>query len=131
MRILVDTNIIFSALLFPKSLSAQVLLYVVKQHELVLCDHIIFELREVVARKKPELAVALDSLLMQLSYELIAAPEEPNKLINDSQDYPILNAAILADVDIIISGDKHFLELNLERPKTMSAAEFWQSENNF
>ncbi|GBR72579.1 putative PIN domain protein [Candidatus Termititenax aidoneus] len=106
-------------------------MHVVKQHELVLCDHIVFELREVVARKKPELAADLDSLLMQLSYELIAAPQEPSKFINDPQDYPILNAAILADVDIIISGDKHFLELNLARPQTMSAAEFWRSENNF
>ena len=42
----------------------------------------------------------------------------------DPKDVPILNAAIIADVDIIISGDKHFLELGLERPKTMKAAEY-------
>jgi len=38
--------------------------------------------------------------------------------------YLLLNAAILADVDIIISGDKHFLELDLERPCTMKAADY-------
>jgi hypothetical protein len=35
-----------------------------------------------------------------------------------------LNAAIIADVDIIISGDKHFHELTLSHPIVMSAFEF-------
>jgi uncharacterized protein len=42
----------------------------------------------------------------------------------DPKDHPILNAAIVADVDIIISGDRHFLELEMEHPKTMSVAKF-------
>ena len=42
----------------------------------------------------------------------------------DPKDIPILNAAIIAGVDIIISGDRHFLELDLEQPKTMKAAEY-------
>jgi len=50
------------------------------------------------------------------------------KLIADPKDHPILNAAIIADVDIIISGDKHFLDLKLEHPKTMSVAEFLDGE---
>jgi len=35
-----------------------------------------------------------------------------------------MNAALIADVDIIISGDRHFLELKMERPRTMSAADY-------
>ena len=38
MRILIDTNILFSALLFPKSKPAQALLHVADKHEMVLCD---------------------------------------------------------------------------------------------
>ena len=34
------------------------------------------------------------------------------------------DAAILADVDIIISGDKHFTELDIERPKVMKPAQY-------
>jgi predicted nucleic acid-binding protein len=45
-------------------------------------------------------------------------------LINDPKDAPILDAAIVADVDVIISGDKHFLELDMGRPKTMRAADY-------
>ena len=61
---------------------------------------------------------------MELRYDLIAAPVAPQKLINDPKDAPILNAAIIADVDVIISGDRHFLELDMERPKTMTAADY-------
>ena len=44
--------------------------------------------------------------------------------MSDPKDEPILNAAILADVDLIISGDKHFLSLDIERPKPMNSADY-------
>lgn len=124
MKIMTDTNILFSALLFPSSRPAQALFYVMEHHNLILCDYIISELRNVVSMKRPDLLADVDLLLAKLSFELTIAPEEPSKLISDPKDHPILNAAILADVDIIISGDKHFLKLKMEHPKTMSIAEF-------
>ena len=124
MRIMVDTNIFFSALLFPISNPARVLFHIMRHHDLVLCDYIVSELRDVVSRKRPDLLADIDVLMAKLAYELIPAPREPGKLISDPKDHPILNAAIVAGVDVIISGDKHFLELNMERPKTMSVADF-------
>ena len=68
----------------------------------------------------------MDVFLAELGYELVVAPEYPQKLISDPKDQPILNAAIMADVDVIISGDKHFLRLELERPRAMTAAQYLQ-----
>ena len=128
MRVMADTNILISSLLFPASLPAKVLLHIADSHELVLCDHIVMELRDVVARKRPDLLADIDVFLAQLSYELVIAPKEPSKLISDPKDQPILNAALMAGVDVIVSGDKHFLKLDMERPKPMSVADFWQLE---
>ena len=128
MRVMADTNVIISTLLFPASLPAKVLLHIADKHELVLCDHIVMEIRDVVARKRPDLLADIDVLLAQLSYELVIAPKEPSKLISDPKDQPILNAAIMAGVDVIVSGDKHFLKLDMERPKPMSVADFWEIE---
>ena len=128
MKVMADTNVIISALFFPASLPAKVLLHIAGNHELVLCDHIVAEIRDVVSRKRSDLLGDIDVLLAQLSFELVIAPKEPGKLIQDPKDQPILNAAIMAGVDIIVSGDKHFLKLDLERPKAMSPAEFWQLE---
>lgn len=48
--------------------------------------------------------------------------------MRDKKDQPILNAAVIADVDIIITGDKDFLCLDLERPKCITAAQFLESD---
>jgi len=128
MRILIDTNILFSALIFPWSKSAQALLYVSSHHEIVLCDQNITELRDILKRKAPKYLPDAEVLLAEMSYELIPAIDHAEKLIRDAKDQPILNAAIVTGVDIILTGDKDFLCLNMEHPKCMTVAQFFESE---
>ena len=128
MRILVDTNILISAILFPHSRVAQTFLYVTEHHDVVLCDSNIYELREVLSRKKPDKLPDAEVLLAELSYELIPAAYHAEKLIRDVRDQPILNAAIIADVDIILTGDKDFLCLDMDHPKCMNVADFLAHE---
>ena len=124
MRILADTNILISALLYPNSNPGKALMYAASQHSLVLTDYNISELRSVTKRKFPHKESDIDVLLNKLPFELIPAPLSPQKLIADPKDAPILNAAIISGVDIIISGDKHFLNLDIEYPEIMTVAEF-------
>ena len=128
MKILVDTNILISALLFPKSKPAKALIYVSEQHEMVLCDQNLREVREVLQRKAAHVLPDAEVLLNELSYELIPAAYNAEKLIRDTKDQPILNAAIVADVDVILTGDKDFLCLEMEHPKCMTVADFLTSE---
>ena len=67
-------------------------------------------------------------LLAEMSYELIPAVDHAEKLIRDAKDQPILNAAIVSDVDVILTGDKDFLSLDMEHPKCMTAAQFFEYE---
>ena len=78
MRIMADTNILFSALLLPESRPATALFHVTEQHTLILCDYIISELRSIVSRKRPDLLADIDVLLAELPYELILALRQPN-----------------------------------------------------
>ncbi len=128
MRILVDTNILFSALLFPHSKPAQALLYAVDHHEIVLCDRNITELRDILKRKAPKYLPDAEVLIAELPYELIPAVDHAEKLIRDATDQPILNAAIVADVDAILTGDKDFLSLEMEHPRCLTAAQFLEEE---
>lgn len=129
MRIFIDTNILISAILFPKSLVAKTLLYITDNHSIVFCDQNITELREVLKRKKPDKLPDAEVLLAELSYELIPAAYHAEKLIRDAKDQPILNAAIIADVDIILTGDKDFLSLDMKHPCCMNVAQFLKMEN--
>lgn len=128
MRILIDTNILISAVLFPKSNVANTLLYIIEKHDVVLCDYNIYELREVLSRKKPDKLPDAEKLLIELSYELIPASYNAEIKIRDVKDQPILNAAIISNVDIILTGDKDFLCLDIENLKCMNVAKFLETE---
>lgn len=129
MRILIDTNILFSALVFPHSRPAAALLHVANHHEMVLCDRNITELRDILQRKAPRFLPDAEVLLAELAYELIPAVDHAEKLIRDAKDQPILNAAIVSDVDVILTGDKDFLSLDMDHPKCMTVAQFLENED--
>lgn len=122
-RVLVDTNVLISAFLFPNSTPARALALVLDEHRLVLSRCLIDELHEVVERKWPERGPALEVFFLELDYDL-AEPGDPSLPISDPKDQPILDAAIAAAVDVIVSGDKHFLSLDLDRPQILTARSF-------
>jgi len=51
LKLLADTNILISAVLFPRSKPAKALVYTAENHEMVLCDQNLTELREVLNRE--------------------------------------------------------------------------------
>ena len=124
MRVMVDTNVLVSAVYNPNSTPARAVRDVCENHELFLCDHIVSECYEVIGRKFPQHTPVFDELLTSLGYSLVVAPRGHAASIADPKDAPILNSAILEDVDVIISGDNHFLSLDLERPKVLTPAQY-------
>ncbi|MDD4494727.1 MAG: hypothetical protein PHV32_10375 [Eubacteriales bacterium] len=75
---------------------------------MVLCDYNIYELREVLNRKKPDKLTDAEVFLAELFYELIPAAYHSEKLIRDVKDQPIMSAAIIANVDIIFNRRQGF-----------------------
>ena len=54
LRIMLDTNILISVLLFPSERMNQMMDYIFKNHELVLSSYVVEELKDVVNRKFPK-----------------------------------------------------------------------------
>ena len=126
MRIMIDTNIFLSALVFGSKKMSFLLEKVAEEHTMVLCSYVIEEFRRVVTRKSPKYSLVVDALFAKLSYEMAYTPEWQDSMpdIRDEKDKPILASAILADVDIIITGDKDFYEVDIERPDILSPDDF-------
>ena len=128
MRILIDTNIIVSAALFPNGRVSDMIKQLVRRYDLCICTFSLDELFIVVNRKFKHKKNDVDEFLRELSYELIYTPLELEKdkapEIRDENDYPIMLSAINADVDVLISGDNDFSVVECERPIIMSPAEF-------
>ena len=129
-RILIDTNIFISAVLFPKgrtSLALQKAL--LPPYQPVTSDYVIRELREKFDEKFPERMPQLDTFLM-LAFsviEIVPTPEiytTAESKIRDVKDRPILRAAISANAELLITGDKDFLESGIATPRIISVAEF-------
>ena len=62
-----------------------------------------------------------------LTIIVIPIPSEKfylEKQIRDIKDRPILRAAIHANVDILLTGDKDFLESGIKTPLILTPAEF-------
>ena len=130
MRIMVDTNVLFSAILFPSANFNSIFNEIAMNHKLVICSYVIDELHETTAEKFPDKIAVVEKMLSKMRYELVYTP----KIIDDSlfeirdlKDYPILYTAIVEDVDILISGDGDFFDEKLaeiEKPLILRPREF-------
>jgi len=126
MQIMLDTNVLVSAALFPKSKTAQALSLATREHKLVVCTYVLEEVQSVFKKKYPDKIENLDKFLLKLAYELCYTPKISDRTpeMRDENDRPILQAAIDAEVDAILTGDKDFHVLDIERPTILSPADF-------
>ena len=129
MRIMVDTNVLFSAILFPQGQTAKAFGVITEKHELVIASYCIDELKRIVAKKFPSRTKDLDMFLEKLSFTLAYTPDEPKQnlfYIRDPKDYPILYTAVTENVDIFISGDTDFKDTDVDHPEILTPSEFMQ-----
>ena len=127
MRVMLDTNILVSAFVFQSKKIYSVIDYIVANHELVLPSYVVDELRDVVERKFPRMTSELDLFLTALSFTLAYTPNQlPTGLfeIRDISDAPILYTAIIEGIDVLITGDKDFDDIDVEMPEIMTVAKF-------
>lgn len=126
MRVVVDTNVLFSTLFHPSPKLTKMMEYLFIECDTLIPSHVADELRSKAILKHPERAHIAEEFLGLLGGMLVASDYEfsTDHIISDPKDQPILNDAIRFDVDIIISGDKHFNKLVIDRPRIMRPAEF-------
>ena len=127
MRVMLDTNVLISAIVFPNDKMNSVVYKATLEHQLVLSSYIIDELLDVIKRKFSAKVKDVDLFLARLPYELVYSPREQNHdffNIRDKDDYPILYSAIIEDVDLFVTGDNDFDEVEIDKPEIITPSEF-------
>ena len=122
-----DTNVLLSSILFPNQRFSQMLEYISQNHRLVLSSFVIEELFAVTKRKFPEKQKVIDRFLTDLSYEYVYTPHQMKSglfEIRDTNDYPVLYIAVIENIDILITGDKDFTSLIIEKPQILTPSDF-------
>jgi putative PIN family toxin of toxin-antitoxin system len=130
MRVLIDTNVLISAALNPNGLPFQAYVKAASypNHGLI-CEQNVDELKRIFYKKFPARLSSLNNFLSLalLTLELVPIPldEDASKTqIRDANDRPILRAAIAVKADVLLTGDKDFLESGIDHPATLTPAEF-------
>ena len=127
MRVMLDTNILISAFVFKSKKMNGLIYKLSKDHEIVICSYTIEELQELMETKFNVSLQELDDFLKDFPFDLVYSPKTvKDKLfdIRDKNDYIILHTAIIENVDVFITGDKDFEDIEIDKPEIMSATEF-------
>lgn len=132
MKILVDTNVIISAIVFGGKPRVLLLYLIEKGHSLIVSDYIVNEFSDIAYRKWPDKAEKVIEVFKKMDFSFVESSNEKADLaIRDEKDIQVLSDALLHNADIILTGDKDFLEADIERPMAFSVAmldEFLKSD---
>ncbi len=135
MRVLIDTNVLISAALNVNSVPFRAYVKAATYpNRGLICEQNVDEMKRIFNKKFPNRLAALDKFLSValLTLELVPIPTDENvseTKIRDVNDRPVLRAAIHAKADVLLTGDKDFLESGLENPKIMTSAAFLELDN--
>ena len=135
MNVFLDTNILISAVLNSNSTPAKAFIIAVSfPNRGLVCEQNIDEMRRIFNRKFPAKIQALETFLSLalLTLEVVNIPDleyTSENSIRDVNDRAILRAAIFAKADVLVTGDKDFLESDIVNPKILTAAEFLDFES--
>jgi putative PIN family toxin of toxin-antitoxin system len=132
-RVVFDSNILISALVFPgKQAEKAVLRIVENRDQLFISKPIVDEVLEVLARKfarDPEELARVAVLLNDLA-EVIRPPRRV-RVLKDEADNRILECAVTAGADLIVTGDQDMLELGgVEGIEIISLRAYLEAEAN-
>lgn len=113
MKVVFDTNVLVSALVFPGGRGEAALQRIVEERdELIVSKPILDELLGILARKFARDAEQLAHVAVFIS-ELgrTAKPRGKIRILKDDPDNRILECAIAGRADAIVTGDKRLLDL--------------------
>jgi putative PIN family toxin of toxin-antitoxin system len=117
LRIVLDTNLLVSALFFEKSVPTAVLMLVTEdtRFEMIHSYQTLYELRDVLTRSKFDKYLGIDKRLAfvrqitQLSYHIV--PTVSLELSRDPKDNMLLELALSGEARYLVTGDKDLLVL--------------------
>lgn len=121
MKVVFDTNILVSALVFPGGRAESALRRIIEgKDQLIISKPILDELLGVLARKFSRDAEELAHVAVFLSeLSIVVKPRRKLAVLADEPDNRILECALSGRADAIVTGDKALLELIAYRKARM------------
>ncbi len=132
MRVFLDTNVLVSSLTV-RGLCSELLESIFNEHDLLVCEPILQELKRILAEKfhLPAPITREYIKLIKTESELVTAQAAVNIKLNDMDDLRILAFIIPARPDVFVTGDKELLKhAEIEGIPILSPRQFWLELNS-
>lgn len=117
-------------MLFPDGKVAKVFSYLLENHTVVISSYSKKECKTVFKKKFPSKIKLLEIFFQGINFEEFTTPKKLNQKefpkIRDLKDLPVLASAILSDSDILLTGDKDFKDIKIEKPLIFTPAEYYE-----
>ena len=129
MKIFADTNVLVSAFT-ARGLCADLLEVILADHTLMTGEFVLQELQRVLITKLkvPKTKVS-DVLQFLRNHHVEPTPDKPSEIkVRDEDNRWVLESAIRAKADILVTGDNDLLEISKHVPqlKIISPRGFWE-----
>ncbi|HXC39026.1 MAG TPA: putative toxin-antitoxin system toxin component, PIN family [Burkholderiales bacterium] len=115
-RVVVDTNVLVSRLLLPRTTAGRAVQLAVDQHQLLVSEATLDELADVLSRPKFDSYVSAEDrqtffrLLLRIAE--IVSISTPVRVCRDPADDKFLELAVSGEASWIVTGDQDLLVLN-------------------
>jgi putative PIN family toxin of toxin-antitoxin system len=133
MKVFADTNFLVSAFA-TRGLSADVFQVILAEHEIMTGEFVLAELYRVLTTKlkvSTKIAREAEQLLRQQYIEPV--PDQPSEIqVRDEDDRWVLESALRAGAEILITGDKDLFDISDKVPelKIVTPRTFWELIQN-
>ncbi|NBC27796.1 MAG: putative toxin-antitoxin system toxin component, PIN family [Bacteroidetes bacterium] len=130
MKIFADTNVLISAFT-ARGLCADLLEIILADHQLMTGEFVLQEFERVLITKLsvPQNKVSKTILFLRKHHHIEPIPDKPSEVkVRDEDDRWVLESALRAKADILVTGDKDLLVLSkdLTQIKIISPRGFWE-----
>ncbi len=132
MKVFFDTNVLISALA-TRGLCADLFAHVLLEHDLVVGEVVLTELRTKLRTKLKLPKKTIDEIELQLRDGLVvkAPPKHLNLGISDPDDEWVIASAVLGGADVLVTGDTVVLKLGKRAPlPILSPRGLWERLRN-
>ena len=123
MKVMLDTNVLISAFVFGGKVRNALKILFEADCEIYISEYVDAEFKRILQVKWSNRADKIYALYRSMDFIFCSSTSETFGYLRAEKDIPVLSDAIYHDVDILLTGDKDFLEADIETPQIISPSE--------
>lgn len=123
MKIMLDTNVLISAFVFGGKVRETLIKLFETNCEIYVSEYVDDEFKRILYEKWTARAEKIYALYRSMDFVFCSSTSEILEHLRDEKDIPVLSDAIYHGADILLTGDKDFLDSGIKMPQIVSPSE--------